>query len=61
MKDGDVLTLVEASKYLKISSYALADLARKKRVPCFKVGRMWRFRKSSIEKWVESQERRQRQ
>ncbi len=60
MKDGDVLTLNEACKYLRISSYALADLARDKKIPCFKVGRMWRFRKSSIEKWMERQEKRSR-
>ncbi|MDP3981057.1 MAG: helix-turn-helix domain-containing protein [Chlamydiota bacterium] len=60
MKNNDVLTLNEASKYLRISVYALGDLAREKKIPCFKVGRMWRFRKSSLEKWMEKQEKKSR-
>ena len=53
---NDMLTLKEASKYLKISTQSLSDLAIGKKIPAFKVGRMWRFRKSSIDRWVERQE-----
>ena len=57
MKNGNILTLKEAGKYLRISPYALADLARDKRIPCFKIGRRWRFRKSTIDQWMEKQEK----
>ena len=57
MKNGDILTLKEASKYLRISPYALADLARGKKLPCFKVGRVWRFRRTTIERWMAKQEK----
>jgi len=56
--DNEVLTLREVSKYLKISTDALADLVRRHRIPAFKVGRQWRFRKSSIDRWAEKQEQR---
>lgn len=58
MRNGDILTLREASRYLRISPYALADLARGRKVPCFKVGRVWRFRRSTIERWAAKQESR---
>lgn len=60
MSNIDVMTLKDASKYLRISKDALGDLAREKKIPCFKVGRVWRFRRSSIEKWMERQEKKRR-
>lgn len=56
--DFDVLDAREAAKYLKINEQTLRRLARDKEIPSFKVGGSWRFRKSSLERWARSQERR---
>ena len=48
-----VMTIVEASKYLRIPLSSLYKLAQESRIPCQKVGRQWRFRKESIDRWLE--------
>jgi DNA binding domain, excisionase family len=52
-KQGDVLTIEELSKYLKIAKSTLYKLVREGKVPCQKVGRHWRFRKEAIDRWLE--------
>jgi len=50
---GHVLTIKELSAYLKIPTSTLYKLAREGKVPCQKIGRHWRFRKQSIDRWLE--------
>ena len=49
---GDILTIDELSDYLRISRSTLYKLAQEGRVPCQKVGRHWRFRKETIDRWL---------
>jgi len=35
---------------------SLYKLAREKKIPAFRVGRHWRFKKLKIEEWTEMQE-----
>jgi len=51
-----VLTIEEASKYLRIPLFKLYKLAQDGKIPCQKVGRHWRFRKESFNKWIKQQE-----
>jgi len=44
-------TAEEIAKYLRIHPYTLRRLAREGKIPGFKVGGQWRFRKDEIEKW----------
>lgn len=48
-----VLTIEEASKYLRIPLSSLYKLAQGGKVPCRKVGRHWRFRKETIDLWLD--------
>ncbi|MBN3038789.1 MAG: helix-turn-helix domain-containing protein [Candidatus Omnitrophica bacterium] len=50
----EVLTLEEASAFLKLSKSTLYNLARKGEVPVRKIGRSWRFSKASLLKWLEN-------
>jgi excisionase family DNA binding protein len=50
---GPVLTIDELADYLKISKSTLYKLAQEGRVPGQKVGRHWRFRKETIDRWLE--------
>ncbi|MDA8239279.1 MAG: helix-turn-helix domain-containing protein [Nitrospiraceae bacterium] len=52
-KSIDVLTIDELSTYLKIPKSTLYKLVREGKVPCQKVGRHWRFRKTAIDRWLE--------
>jgi excisionase family DNA binding protein len=47
-----VLTIEEASKYLRIPLSSLYKLSQNGKVPCQKVGRHWRFRKDAIDQWL---------
>lgn len=49
-----VLTIEEASKYLRIPLSTLYKLAQDGKIPCQKVGRHWRFRKETIDQWLDS-------
>jgi excisionase family DNA binding protein len=53
----NVLTIVELSKYLKISRSTLYKLAQEGKVPGLKVGRHWRFHRAAIDRWLVSDER----
>ena len=49
----DVLTIKELAVYLKISKSTLYKLAQEGRLPGQKVGKHWRFRKATIDRWLE--------
>ena len=48
-----VLTIDEASSYLRIPLSSLYKLAQEGKIPCQKVGRHWRFRKETIDRWLD--------
>ncbi|MDZ7860611.1 MAG: helix-turn-helix domain-containing protein [Candidatus Krumholzibacteriota bacterium] len=50
---GDILTIEELSAYLKISKSTLYKLVREDKIPSHKVGRHWRFRKETIDRWLD--------
>jgi len=50
---SQVLTIEEASKYLRIPLSTLYKLAQDGKIPCQKVGRHWRFRKETIDNWLD--------
>jgi excisionase family DNA binding protein len=52
-KTNDVLTIEELAVYLKVPKSTLYKLVREGRVPSQKIGRHWRFRKASIDLWLE--------
>jgi len=48
----EVLNLTEAAKFIRVSQKTLREMARKKRLPCQKVGREWRFLRRGLEQWL---------
>jgi excisionase family DNA binding protein len=54
-QDSDVLDAREAARYLKLNEQTVRRLARESQVPAFKVGGTWRFKKSILDRWAESQ------
>jgi excisionase family DNA binding protein len=58
--ESDILTIKEVAEYLKIKEKTAYKLAAEGKLPGFKAGGSWRFRRSEIEKWIERQERQER-
>ena len=54
----EILTAKDVCKYLKIPQSSLYQLARHNKIPAFRVGRHWRFKRIKVEEWVEHQENR---
>ena len=53
MKLFETLTPNEVAKVLQLHPFTVTRLAREGKLPAFKVGGVWRFRKDRFEKWVE--------
>ncbi|MBD8198667.1 helix-turn-helix domain-containing protein [Pantoea agglomerans] len=53
--DHQILTLKEVAAYLKLAEKTAYRLASERKLPGFKVGGSWRFKKDDLEKWIESQ------
>ena len=51
--DMEFLTPNELSRVLKLHPFTVTRLAREKKIPGFKVGGSWRFRKDEFERWVD--------
>lgn len=50
-----ILTLKELAEYLKLTEKTGYRLAAEGKLPGFKVGGSWRFKKIDLEKWIENQ------
>ena len=49
-----VMTVDEVAEYLRIPRASAYKLAQQGRIPCQKVGRHWRFRRETVDKWLDS-------
>ena len=50
--NDDILTIEEVARYLRVSERTVYDWAQKGEIPSGKIGTVWRFKKSEIERWV---------
>lgn len=57
MQNQDIMTMKELADYLKIAEKTAYRFASDKKIPGFKVGNAWRFRKSEIDNWIKKQEK----
>lgn len=51
--NDEILTLEEASYLLKLSRSTLYNLAQRRKIPAYKIGKSWRFVKAYLIKWLE--------
>ena len=51
VKKEEILTAEEVAEYLRIHPYTVRRLVRAGKLPGFKVGGQWRFRKDEIDSW----------
>jgi excisionase family DNA binding protein len=53
-----VMTLGEVAEWLQVHPTTLYRLLRQRKIPAFRVGSDWRFKRDAIEQWVRRQEAR---
>lgn len=53
--DDDIMTPDEAAKFLKVSKSFLYQRAKTKEIPALKLGKSWRFTRSSLNRWINKQ------
>jgi len=51
----EILTLKEVAAYLKLAEKTAYRLAAEGKIPGFKVGGSWRFRRLEVEQWIDAQ------
>lgn len=51
----EIMTIQELADYLKLNEKTAYRLASEGKLPGFKVGGSWRFRRVDIEVWIEQQ------
>jgi excisionase family DNA binding protein len=47
-----LLSTEEVARYLKVDKFTVYRLVTQKRIPAFKVGNQWRFKKKMIDTWL---------
>lgn len=50
-----IMTVKDVASYLKLNERADYRMVMSVKIPAFKVGTSWRFKREDIEKWIEEQ------
>lgn len=56
MSNDEIITIKELAEYLKIAEKTAYRFASEGKIPGFKVGGAWRFRKVEVDRWIKEQE-----
>ena len=49
----EVMNIRQASQYLGVSPDTLYKYVNERKIPAFKLGNRWRFKKSKLDQWME--------
>ena len=49
----EVMNIRQASQYLGVSADTLYKYVNEEKIPAFKLGNRWRFKKTKIDQWME--------
>lgn len=53
----EIMTLPEVADYLKIATKTVSRMIKRNEIPCIKISGQWRFKKNSIDSWLNSKMR----
>lgn len=48
----NLLTTEQVAQYLKVDKFTVYRLVAKKKIPAFRVGNQWRFKREMIDVWL---------
>ena len=51
---AEIMTTREVAKYLKLHEITICKYAAEGKIPAIRIGRVWRFDKTAIDKWISS-------
>jgi excisionase family DNA binding protein len=54
MAEDDIMTLDEVARYFKLKPQTVYKWAQEEQIPCAKLGKEWRFRKSILDEWIDT-------
>jgi len=52
MKMPQILTTKEVAEYLKLHEITVCKYAAEGKIPAIRIGRVWRFDKDAIDRWI---------
>ena len=53
-QDGEILTITEVARFLRVPKSTVYKLARGGELPASKIGKHWRFLRRDIHEWMHS-------
>jgi excisionase family DNA binding protein len=53
MSTNEIMTVKQIANYLQMDEHTIYRLARKGKIPAFKLEGQWRFKKDLVDKWIE--------
>ena len=54
--ENQMMTVRDVAAYLHMHQSSIYRMLKRQGLPAFKVGSDWRFRKESVDRWIEAQE-----
>lgn len=48
----NLLTTKQVAQYLRVDKFTVYRLVAQKKIPAYRVGNQWRFKKSMVEAWL---------
>ena len=54
--ENSLISLKELAKYIGVSKATIYRYVKRKKIPAIKIGRLWKFRREGIDKWLKKQE-----
>ena len=55
----EIMTTKELAKYLKLHEITICKYAAEGKIPAIRIGRVWRFDKEAIDRWISGGEKKQ--
>ena len=53
---AEIMTTKELARYLKLHEITVCKYASEGRIPSIRIGRVWRFDKEAIDRWIGGQD-----
>lgn len=48
----NLLTTAQVARYLRVDKFTVYRLVARKKIPAFRVGNQWRFKRAMLERWL---------
>ena len=56
MSEQEIMTIEEVADYLRVKKRTIYEWLKKGKIPAIKTVGQWRFKKSKIDAWLDSQQ-----